>query len=314
MKKILIVDDSIVEVKIIRRLLGSKYEVIEAFDGKSAIEMANKFIPDLILLDIIMPDIDGFSVCKLLKEQTNTADIPIIFITAASAVQDIVKGFEVGGQDYITKPFHSQELCARVKVHLDLKKTREDVQAYATEMANKNKELKSLLVRLEAAATTDFTTGLINRRGMTQRIKSQIAAIKRRSESAIIIFADIDNFKSVNDTYGHECGDKVIKKIANSLKSILREEDVISRWGGDEFLLMLPNTDIDGGKIAAEKIRQSVLERKINYQGKTFSVTLTLGVTELEPELDLDANIKKADQALYCGKYADKNCVYVAGM
>ena len=125
MWKILIVDDSPVEIKIISRLLGDGYEILEATNGQMAFRLINETMPDLILLDIIMPGMDGLSICKVLKSQNATHDIPVIFITSASASRDVVKGFEAGGQDYITKPFNSSELCARIKVHLDLKKSKE---------------------------------------------------------------------------------------------------------------------------------------------------------------------------------------------
>lgn len=314
MSKILIVDDSKVEIKIIRRLLHDEYEIIEANNGRQAIELANEASPDLILLDIIMPQIDGFSVCKIIKEHEDTAHIPVIFITAVSDNNNIVKGFEVGGQDYITKPFCARELCARIKVHLDLKKSKEALQNYAAELENKNLELNGLLKKLERAAMSDFVTGLINRRCMTQKIKAQIAGNKRNHQISTIILADIDNFKKVNDTYGHDCGDLALKSVADLMKAGLREEDVIARWGGEEFLLMLPNTNLAGGYNVAEKIRVAVEKNVFNYYEKEFFLTITLGVAELLPPLGIDDSIKRADEALYKGKEASKNCVVVTDL
>lgn len=311
MAKILIVDDSRVEIKIMRKFLGTEYDIIEAVDGQSAIKMATATMPDLILLDIVMPGMDGFSVCKVLKSQPTTADIPVLFITAVSNSQDIVKGFEVGGQDYITKPFYSQELCARIKVHLDLKKSREVLLGYAKELEMKNEELNGLMVRIENDAMTDYLTGLANRRHMMQRIKAEASVIKRTNGKALFILADIDDFKMVNDTYGHDCGDSVIKGIADMLKSTMREEDVIARWGGEEFLLLIPGTDLEYGKIIAERIRKVVEVALFCYQEKTFSVTLTLGIAELDRYLGVEASIRKVDEALYKGKNMSKNCVII---
>lgn len=311
MSKILIVDDSRVEIKIMRKFLGTEYDIIEAVDGQSAIDLATATMPDLILLDIVMPGMDGFSVCKVFKSQPTTSDIPVLFITAVSNSQDIVKGFEVGGQDYITKPFYSQELCARIKVHLDLKKSREVLLGYAKELEIKNEELNGLMVRIENDAMTDHLTGLANRRHMMQRIKAEASVIKRTNGKALFILADIDDFKMVNDTYGHDCGDSVIKGIADMLKSTMREEDVIARWGGEEFLLLLPGTDLEYGKAVAERIRKVVEVAPFCYQEKTIPVTLTLGVAELDQDLGVEASIKKADQALYKGKNRSKNCVVI---
>ena len=309
MAKILIVDDSPVEIKIIRRRLGNDHEIVEAINGQIALELANEMLPDLILLDIIMPGMDGISVCKILKSQSSTADIPVIFITSVSTSQDVVKGFEAGGQDYITKPFYSLELCARIKVHLDLKKSKETLVEYAAELEEKNQELQDLLVKLETTAMTDFVTGLANRRSMMQRIKGEAARLKRNEGRATLVIADIDDFKKVNDTYGHDCGDVVLKEVSDWMKSVLREGDVLARWGGEEFLFMLPDTDVADGQVVAEKIRKLIETRIFSCQEKTFSVTLTFGVAELDQELGFDASIKQADEALYKGKKLLKNCV-----
>jgi len=313
MAKILIVDDSPLEIKIIRKFLGDEYDIVETVDGKAAIEMAESEKPDLILLDIIMPEIDGLSVCRALKSNLATSDIPVVFITAVSDSRDIVKGFEAGGQDYITKPFHSHELCARIKVHLDLKKSKETLMDYAQEMEMKNKELQELMIKLENSAMTDFLTGLANRRQMVQRLIAEESNIRRNGCEATLIMADIDHFKTINDTYGHDCGDLVLKSVANIIKSVIREEDVIARWGGEEFIMLLPGMDSTLGKNAAERIRQLVEAAVFPCQEKKFSITLTLGVAKLDQTVGLDASIKKADEALYQGKKLSRNCVVVAG-
>jgi len=309
--KILIVDDSPLEIKIIRKFLGNEnaYNIIEAGDGKTALDLAKTAMPDLILMDIIMPEMDGLSVCKALRSQPATADIPVIFITAVSDSRDIVKGFEAGGQDYITKPFHSHELCARIKVHLDLKKSKEALLGYAQEMEMKNKELSELMVQLENSAMTDFLTGLANRRQMMQRMKAETAGLKRNGGEATLIMADIDDFKKINDTYGHDCGDLVLKSMAGLLKSVIREEDIIARWGGEEFLLLLPGIGLEGGRRVAERIRKIVEAKLFHCRTKMFSTTLTLGLTELDEIAGVEASINKADEALYRGKKMSKNCV-----
>jgi len=309
MSRILIVDDSPVEIKIIRRLLGDEYELLEVTSGQVAIELINETMPDLILLDIIMPGMDGLSICKMIKSQSVTHEIPVIFITSASTSRDVVKGFEAGGQDYIIKPFHYSELRARIKVHLDLKRSKETLLKYAKELETKNQELNDLLAKLETVAMTDFLTGLVNRRHMTQRIKAEATDLNAKQGKITFIMADIDEFKKVNDTYGHECGDLVIKEVADMIKSVVREEDVIARWGGEEFLMMLPGIDLEGGKIVAERIRRGIETTDFSYQEKVLSMTITLGVAELDPTLGIDASIKKADEALYKGKHQSKNCV-----
>ena len=309
MERILIVDDSPLEIKIICRLFDEKYEIVETTSGKGAVELAVKTRPDLILLDIIMPDMDGLEVCRLLKQRPETVDIPVLFITSAAEYKDVVKGFEAGGQDYITKPVYPQELSARVKVHLELKRSRNSVLAYAKELESKNAELQNLLVRLEAAAMTDYLTGLFNRRYIYQRLKEIVAENKRYSWQAAIIMADIDNFKRINDLYGHDCGDAVLQELSVVMKAIVREEDSVSRWGGEEFLLLLPHTDLDKGLLVAEKIRKAVATHVFVHKQEEYTVTVTLGVATLDYQLGIDGSIDHADKALYHGKRMNKNVV-----
>lgn len=309
MAKILIVDDSPVEMKIIRRFLEGKYEIFEANSGQTALELANEVKPDLILMDIIMPAMDGIAVCRKLKSQPVTADIPVIFITAVSDSREVVRGFEAGGQDYITKPFFSQELCARIKVHLDLKISRETLQGYAKELELKNRELSQVLEKLRILAMTDYMTGLANRRSMMQQIKKETVNLEQNAGKATILLADIDNFKQINDTYGHDCGDLVIKEIADLLKSVVRQNTVVARWGGEEFLIMLPDVGMQDGQAIAERIRTVVATAPFYCGEQKFSVTVTVGVAELDQKLGFDASIQKADQALYQGKQKSKNCV-----
>lgn len=309
MEKILIVDDSPVEIKIIRRHLGEEYEILEATSGRMALDIALKELPDLILLDIIMPEMDGFEVCRAIKSNPETNPIPVIFITAVSDGPNIVKGFEAGGQDYVVKPFYSRELCARIKVHLDLKKSKESLLKYAKEMESKNLELNRLLAKLEATAMTDFLTGLANRRNMIQQIKAEALLLKQNHSKATLILGDIDNFKQVNDTYGHECGDRLLKDIAELMKAVVPDEAVVSRWGGEEFLLLLPQVALSEGYLIAEQIREVIETAVFSYKGQNFSITLTLGLAEFDPELGVDESIKRADDALYKGKKTTKNCV-----
>ncbi|MEN6566188.1 MAG: diguanylate cyclase [Veillonellales bacterium] len=309
MAKILIVDDSPVEIKIIRRFLGDRYEITEALDGQTALKLAHEIRPDLILLDIIMPGMDGLSVCKKLKSQKPMADIPVIFITAVADSREVVRGFEAGGQDYITKPFFSPELCARIKVHLELKKSKEILLEYARELELKNRELGQVMEKFRLAAMTDYMTGLANRRSMIQQIKSAVDNLEQNTGKAAIILADIDDFKQVNDTYGHDCGDLVIKEVAALIKSVVREDTAVARWGGEEFLLLLTDAGLKDGQIIAERIRTVIETAPFYCRGEKISVTVTLGVAEITQATGLDASIKNADQALYKGKLQSKNCV-----
>jgi diguanylate cyclase (GGDEF)-like protein len=311
MVRILVVDDSPVEIKIIRKLLGNQYAIIEALSGKAGIRLAFQERPDLILLDILMPGLDGITVCKELKSDPKTSDIPIIFITAVSEANSVVRGFEAGGQDYITKPFYAPELCARIKVHLDLKKSREMVMSYAETLAEKNKQLHELMDKLEASAMTDFITGLDNRRSMTQKIKAQLEKAQTDNEQAVLIMLDIDDFKHINDSYGHECGDIILQDIAGIMSAAMGQRGVLARWGGEEFLIMLFCAQVTEAQAIAEEIRQSIEICPFCYKQAIISVTATLGIARLDKDQGLDESIRRADDALYQGKKQAKNCVVV---
>lgn len=307
MPSILIVDDSPVNLKIISRLLGDEYEAIVADNGQTAIEIATQTAPDLILLDVIMPGMDGLAVCKFLKNQRSTAEIPIIFITVVSDPKDIVRAFEAGGQDYITKPFCSLELRARIKTHLDLRASRESLKIYSKQLEKKNRELRETLAKMEVMATTDYLTNIPNRRYVMAWLHNEVLRLQRNQGNMAIILADIKHFKQINDTFGHDCGDFVLKEIARIMRHNIREQDVIARWGGDEFLLVLPAIDLAGAHIAMEKIQLALGAAKFCYEESEFALTVTFGVVQFDLQLDIDANIRRADEALYQQKEACRN-------
>lgn len=312
MNKILIVDDIPISIKVLGELLKENYEILVATSGRKAIEIALENQPDLILMDVVMPDMDGLETCRRLKENTQTADIPIIFLTAMSESADVIKGFEVGGQDYIVKPFNKTEVIVRVKNHIELKKSKEKTKQYALELERKNQELQSLLEKVEQIAMTDFLTGISNRRNVIDRMHEELSRFNRSGEIFSLLMVDVDNFKNINDIYGHECGDYVLKNMAGLIQSVLRKHDLISRWGGEEFLIMLPGTDTDKAKIVAEKINSVVKSHMFNYKGESFVVTITVGVAQYQAGDDLDSVVKRADEAMYCGKKSGKNCVMVS--
>lgn len=209
---VMIVDDTRPNVLILQRALtGTGYNISVAFDGESALDRIPKIKPDLILLDVMMPGLNGFEVCKLLKENSEVCDIPVIFITAMGMPEDILNGFEAGAVDYITKPFNLQEVCVRVKTHLTL---------------------SAAIKKLIQDSETDSLTGLFNRRTFLKKIENEAMRFKRNQKSFSLLFADIDLFKKVNDTYGHAAGDEILINISNILNTEKREVDQVGRWGG----------------------------------------------------------------------------------
>lgn len=311
-------DDVPTNIKILRELLVGDFELFLATNGEMAIEVAESKLPDLILMDVMMPVMDGIMACEILHTRPATATIPVIFITAKNDVEDMVKGFEVGGVDYVTKPFNPAELNARVKTHLELKASREQLlrsrrqlEDANRQLEDRNDQLNQAIEQLNIAVMTDPLTGLHNRRYMTQAIEQEKLRFKRTERPFALIIADIDHFKVVNDTYGHECGDEVLKQVSRTILGLLREQDHVARWGGEEFLVMLPETGLKGAESVADKLRMAVAETVAKGPDGGVKVTMTFGVAEFSNMVSVDEIIKNADNALYQGKETGRNKVVV---
>ena len=298
MSTILIVDDTATNIDILSELLSDKYEIMAALDGEFALEIANDDLPDLILLDIVMPQMDGYDVCKKLKENPVTKDIPVIFITAKSDEESIEKAYDVGGIDYVTKPFKPKELLARVKTQLQVRKLISDLE-------KSQKELNFL-------ASVDPMTNLYNRRYFINISESLLNLAIRDKIDTSVIMLDIDMFKNVNDTYGHKVGDEVIILLAKILQKFTRKSDIVSRWGGEEFVILLPHTDTTGALIIAEKIRvESENNIYITQENQKVSFTVSMGVSQVINDQDstIEASLNRADKALYEAKHGGRNRV-----
>jgi diguanylate cyclase (GGDEF)-like protein len=309
---ILLVDDNPTNLRILlESLKESGYKTLVARSGEGALRQAEFARPDLILLDVMMPPgIDGFETCRRLKKNKATQDIPVIFMTALSDTVDKVKGFEVGGVDYVTKPFDGVELMARVKAHVELRQYQKKLKLSNQRLREINEDLREAQRKLELAARTDPLTQLSNRRDIIEKIEYERIRFKRNQKSFVLILGDIDHFKAFNDTFGHDCGDFVLVSVANVMRSMIREWDQLARWGGEEFLFLLVETDLEGGKIVAEKIRQSIASHSYIHKDLTLSITMTFGVSMFNNySMTIDECIKEADQALYKGKEQGRNCV-----
>lgn len=300
--QILVVDDNPQNLQVVGGLLSREgYELAIALSGQEALDYLSSKKTDLILLDIMMPGMDGYEVCRQLQRNPATRDIPVIFLTANSGVDQVAKGFEEGAVDYVTKPFNSTELLARIKTHLELSMTR-------LALLETNQQLQVTLKQLEIAATTDPLTNLLNRRSMTSLLKDEIVRVQRSGRLFSLVIADIDDFKAFNDNHGHDCGDFVLTSTSALLKKCVRGQDAVARWGGEEFLLFLPETDQEGAVQLAEKLRKKIADTTVLYKGLNLQVTLTFGVASYQ-EAGFEETIKKSDLALYQGKNKGKNCV-----
>jgi len=293
---ILVVDDMPINIQVLARALKSDYHVKIATNGFTAIEIANsEEQPDLILLDIMMPDMDGYQVCENLKDNKQTRDIPIIFISAKNEVENETKGLELGAVDYITKPFHLAIVKARVKTHLDLRR-------------------KNLI--LENLASLDGLTGIANRRSFTEVLDREWKRANRSSTPLSLILMDIDFFKNFNDNYGHTEGDRCLKEIARTLSiSLKRESDFIGRYGGEEFVALLADFPNKEAADHAEYLRQRVVSLNIahGFSETAEMVTLSLGVATTIPSKDTKNTptmlLEAADKMLYEAKRSGRNRV-----
>jgi diguanylate cyclase (GGDEF)-like protein len=295
---ILVVDDTETNIDILVELLSDLYEVMVALDGESALEIVAEEKIDLILLDIMMPGMDGYAVCKALKSGQQTEDIPIIFITANTDEDSIEKAYECGGIDYVTKPFKPRELLARVNRELKMQELIRDLR-------ESRAELKKL-------AITDPMTKLYNRRYFTE-ISTNLFKVSRREHKELsVIMLDIDKFKRVNDTFGHQVGDSVIILLADILTEQKRKSDIACRYGGEEFVLLLPNADLEGSRKLAEKIRETVQANILPLpSGESLQFTVSLGIAQvdLKNEKNLEAALSRADEGLYAAKDSGRNRV-----
>ncbi|MFA6035244.1 MAG: diguanylate cyclase [Myxococcota bacterium] len=291
---VLVVDDSPTNIRILAQALGTDYTVVFSTRGEAALRLAggaNR--PSLILLDIMMPDMDGYEICRRLKDNPATSEIPVIFVSAKSEVQDQKHGFDLGAVDYITKPFDVAIVRARVRTHVSL-------------------QLKTQL--LEQLAALDGLTGIPNRRRFEEQLQTEWRRAVRETKLLSMVMVDVDNFKAFNDNYGHGAGDECLRKVAWVLKSsVKRPGDLVARYGGEEFAAILPETDDKGMARVAERMRAAVESLGIEHRFSSASgcITVSVGAAVLGPRIEIEPQVllNAADKALYQAKAEGRNLV-----
>jgi diguanylate cyclase (GGDEF)-like protein len=303
--RILVVDDHPDNIELLQVSLEAQGYIVEsAADGQEALDCIYKAPPDLVLLDVMMPRIDGMEVARRIKNDPALPFIPIILQTALESTEDIVQGLDAGADDYITKPVNFRELGARVKSLLRIKTLQND-------LAKRERQLSEVNERLLATARTDELTQLDNRRYLQERLHDMWRYGERLHEPLSIVMCDLDRFKQVNDRYGHQAGDVCLKEFATLLKSLARDIDRVGRYGGEEFLLLLPGTVLDAAVTFAERVRREMEQHIFTFEGGTIRRTMSCGVAAVpHPRItDEDALIKAADDALYVAKESGRNRV-----
>ena len=303
--RILIVDDHEDNVDLLQaRLEAWGYRTSSANDGDVALRMIEQDPPDLVLLDVMMPTIDGTEVARRVKQNKALPFIPIIMQTALDATEHKVKGLDAGADDYITKPIEFAELGARVKSMLRIKRLQVELEKKTSQLAEANTQLLRV-------SQTDGLTQLANRRHIEERLNEMFEHSIRLNEPFSLVMTDIDKFKSVNDTYGHQAGDAVLKQFAQILLAEAREIDKVGRYGGEEFVLLLPGTVLDAGVTFAERVRKAVEAHTFTFEGGTLKRTASFGVAGWpHPAVThCEALVKTADDALYVAKETGRNKV-----
>ncbi|MGL1903271.1 MAG: diguanylate cyclase [Fibrobacterales bacterium] len=293
---ILIVDDQPVNIQVLSNLLKGTYRIIIANNGVKALELAGGTLsPTLILLDITMPDMDGYEVCRHLKSDKKTEGIPVIFVTGRSSAEDEEEGFSIGASDYISKPFRPMVVRARVRTQVDLK-IRTDA--------------------LEKLALYDGLTNIHNRHSFEDHYKKLWNACKRNKSFINVMMIDIDYFKAYNDNYGHGSGDNCLRIVAKALKqSLKRPLDFIARYGGEEFVVVTPDTNSGGAARVAEHLLQGVRGCGLihEYSSASSVVSISIGYVTIQlPNATIDHIdlLKKADEALYTAKKSGRDCAH----
>lgn len=439
---ILVIDDTPDNLRFLAKLLKEKgYRVRLARDGQTGLMSATASVPDLILLDIMMPDLDGYEVCRRLKSQPQTQAIPVIFISALDAVLDKVKAFAVGGVDYISKPFQVEEVLARIETHLTLRNLGRQLEAQNTRLQEQvvvHQEIEQLVrdreamlramsdaahdafmmidgqdrvifwnraaekmfgyskaeamgrslhalitlpddqrkalaglqhfvqtgqgsvldsvmeftavrkngeqfpveravaafqmgeewyavgslrditerkqadAQLHRMAETDGLTGIYNRRHFLHLAELELERVTRHQHNLAFLMIDVDRFKSINDTYGHSVGDKVLQRLTQVMRESLRKIDIFGRLGGEEFAVLMPQTDEQQARHAAERLREAVQQSRVVIAQGEVTFTVSIGIQALSTEADtLDLLMKRADEALYQAKEGGRNQVVI---
>ena len=310
---ILVVDDLPQNIMAIEAVIADKgFDVITAASGNDALRLSLKHDFALILLDVQMPGMNGFEVARLIRSNPKTSHFPIIFVTAG--MKDLlnqIEGYETGAVDYLIKPFEPVILRSKVQVFRDLYLQRKVIERFYSNLEQiveeRTFELMEANKTISHQAATDDLTELYNRRYFNECLTAALSAARRHTFPLSMIMIDLDHFKSVNDTYGHSTGDVILKKFSDLLREIIRTEDVAARWGGEEFIVLLPHTASDAAAALAERIR-AAFEQQSDGAIK-IGLSASFGVVQSLESDDADTLIRRADAALYQAKREGRNRV-----
>lgn len=299
--KVLVADDSAVYRKLVEQAFDEKqYSVLFAKSGREAMDIFARERPSLVITDRMMPDFSGIELCQNIRQHFQETYTYIIILTGMTEKSEVVKGLAAGADDYLTKPFDREELLARAGVGRRVVELHRQIEA-------KNRLLEQL-------ALTDALTNLPNRRAIEDWATRQLSGAARYGFSIWVVVADLDHFKNINDSYGHEAGDTVLKRVAEILKSNSRKSDICGRVGGEEFLLTLSHTTAKNAELVIERVRAELEATRFSFDGNNLTVTASFGVAGFDGKQapDLSQLISQADAALYAAKRLGRNRIQFA--
>ena len=294
---VLVADDSVTVRAVVRlQLEAAGYAVVEVEDGQQALKAAAGRHLDAVLMDIEMPVMDGMRAVSCLKQDPATRDLPVVFLSSRDSGQDVVEALRLGAHDYLRKPTEEGELLARVAAAVEVRRLRGQLQERTDE--------------LDRMSRTDHLTDLANRRHLEEVLSLATGSTRAQFFPLTVLLLDLDHFKAVNDDHGHEAGDEVLRTVAKRLQAVVRTEDVLGRWGGEELLVIAPQTDLEGGRVLAERLRSAVDAAAVPTSAADVDVTVSVGGATVDaPGHSRDGVLRAADAQLYAAKAAGRNRV-----
>jgi len=295
-------DDPVTRRLLCKTISGAGHRVAEAENGILALEILKKAFFPIVVTDWMMPEMDGLQLCRRIRKDLNSGYVYIVVLTARDSREDILKGFETGADDYLTKPFNHAELLARINT--------------GTRVIGLERSLKQAYREIKSLSITDSITGCYNRRYLEEKLPGEIKRARRYGRDLSVVMCDIDHFKTVNDTYGHQVGDMVLNAFAQRIRAAIRKDiDWMARYGGEEFVIVFPETCLENTFKKADMLRRMISEKKVGVSGRDqIFITTSFGVSGIEALSDAEditaANlIKDADDCLYQAKASGRNCV-----
>ncbi len=306
--RVMIVDDEPINIKVAQKFLtlAGYQHIIGVTDSRTVLSRISEEQPDLVLLDIMMPEVSGLEILKQIRATGQWAYLPVIVVTASDNEETKVQALELGATDFLGKPVDGTELVPRVRNALLVKANHDYLKRYAKELESQTRQLEAQI----AQARTDALTGLANRRALDEELQRRFCECQRIGSPLSVMLLDVDHFKVFNDAHGHRAGDEALRVMAGVLRGAMRQMDVVTRYGGEEFLVILPGTAVDCATLVAERTRRDISNTVFRYDGKDLSLTVSIGVAQLTPNEHPTRMLERVDQAMYASKGAGRNRTY----